>query len=306
MEVVHLDRFARVVERRFVSRPSESARHPAIAVNTRGDVLAAWETSQADIEVAVRRRGGRWRVKVINRGGIAQSPAVALTDSGAGLVAFRVGSRLRVAALSARRGWGRPTAVGPAGTSNYVPVRVAMAPTGAAAVTWEEGINAGESGESGPVTVLVARRGPHQSFSSRRTTVLHRQPSPLLNFGNSDVAVAGDGATLVGWIDESGARLAYAPAAGGFQSPVALAADDSLYRIVVALGGGRAYAAWTGAQTTGATDGPAGGDVAAPQTLLGGSSCRLQLALAADERQAVLAVPAGGNGPCQVFASRDG
>ena len=99
---------------------------------------------------------GRWRVADVSRRGPAQSPAVALDDSGAGIVAFRRGHYVRVAALSAR-GWGYPRAVGPAGPSGALTVSAAIASSGAAAVIWAQH-PATRSDPAMTSKVFVARR----------------------------------------------------------------------------------------------------------------------------------------------------
>jgi hypothetical protein len=291
MEAMHIDAAGRVVERRYITPRGTSSRHPVLAVNARGDVLAAWEMTDRDgvatVEAAWRRHGRPWRLHPVAPHEPAERPAVALDDDGAGIVAFRRERYVRVADLGPR-GWGRARAVGIAGGGLHVPVAAAMAPSGVAAVTWMQNGAAGESGPEKPAAILVARRAPHEAFSLRRTSLLDGHAMP--RFYAPSVAVAGDGSTLAGWIAESGPAVAYAPPGGRFETPVQLSGDTA-YRIAVALAGGRAYAAWTDGNATRATDGAPGAGFAAPQVVGGGTL--LQLALAADDHGAVLGFMGG-------------
>ena len=289
IELVHVDRDARVIERVLVSPRGVTARHPALAVNARGDVLAAWEaigrSGRRVIEAARRRHGGRWRVADVSRRGPAQSPAVALDDSGAGIVAFRRGRYVRVAALSAR-GWGYPRAVGPAGPSGALTVSAAIASSGAAAVIWAQH-PATRSDPAMTSKVFVARRGPGAPFTDRQTRILDLNGSP--EAAGVAVAVGDDGATLAGWVGMTSFAprvwVAYAPAGREWRLKVE-AARANARRVAVAMAGGRAYVAWSG-DALGATDGAVGGPYAGPVII--DCHTRLPLALAADEHGAVLA-----------------
>jgi hypothetical protein len=267
---------------RTISTLGHTAASPQVAVNDRGDAVAAWlrytGAGNWQVQVAVRKAGGPFGTAHTISGddGIVRGTpvAVAIGGNGDGVVAWRPGAPrksrpVRIAGVTAAGDAGSVQTLDTATTSdaygvNGAPVRVAMGANGAAAAIW---ISQGRAQFGGDVKVATRAPGA-RSFGDPERLV--DAGGPVLGW---DIGVDGAGNVTALWANydrigadvdrsiRSGAFVATGSAGGRFGTPVRVSETD---RSVTGEGGalgrtldlavadsGDAIAAWASATSYG-------------------------------------------------------
>lgn len=275
-----------------LSAAGGSSTGPRVGMSGGGGVLVVWQDAadgRSRVEAVVRNPGGTFSSPVVvsRPGDEAAAPQVAVAASGAAVVVWRrTGTGGTGIQAATRRGpsdpLSEPVDLSPAGAQAFSP-QVAIAPSGAAVVTWLrfDGAN---------TVVDAVTRGPGGAFSA---------PVQLSITGRDALAphaaIDGSGRAVVAWNRSNGANTVIQAAAGSaadFGAPVDLSAPgEDAFGAQVALdpSTGTGVVAWMrpvgDAVVVQAATRSAGGAFSAPFALSEGG---------ADATQPQVAVSAGG------------
>jgi len=202
--------FESVVRARTPAGPQTlSIRHdltatPTVAVNPRGDAIAAWtqayEGRRFTILAASRRPGGRFgRREAVGRTGrfIGARPIAGINARGDGVLLWARGDRMQVALRRRGHDFGRPESL--PGT-RPVPAGAALDAAGRAWVAW---VDRGR--------VFVAERPPGERFG--RPRVLNPDGPGA---GSASLALGADGTVAVAWGAGGAAHAAIRTPGGAF------------------------------------------------------------------------------------------
>jgi hypothetical protein len=228
-------------------------RHPALAVDARGDALLAFNTDtrkqhlslRGAIAVSYRPAHGPFAEPVVVDDAPSTAPVLALAADGTGIVAW-THSR-RVYAVSIARGkLGKVKEV--AASRGLGDAVVAAGPGGQAAIAWIRRAAGSRTSE-----VRAKSRGPGHAFAAERVLASARGPI-------SDLALAADeqGRTTAAWTEDhlgrpgavhpitTTVRAATAAPGGAFGKPrvIAPAGDRDRRSLSLAAAGGRVALAW--------------------------------------------------------------
>ena len=314
---------------------------PAVAIDSRGDVVVVWEqyTASHEIYEAVRPAGGSFGAPqlVSSAGEEVSSPSVAINEAGETTVAWlseQEGSRV-VKATTAPFGGSYPAAVGLSGAgANAIQPQVLDTASGKTIVYWGRPgasglrleVAAGDAGGTFPApdshgdgeilgeTVAapsLATDPAGEAIATWRTPsgqiAWARMPDGSDSFENASVlgnssgppwvAINERGESVIAWPSADTVKVATAPPAGGFGSPVEVAAEFAPDAAHVAIGAsGSTAVEWerTGSADLGeqGTSRPPGGSFGKPRGLYGSPTAPAEgsLAVASDSAGDLLAV----------------
>jgi hypothetical protein len=262
---------------------------PVLTVNARGDALAAWAGVNG-VCAALRLRGRDWRVVRVSRNTASAEPAVALTPSGAGAVAFVERSTVRLTALDARGRRSSPLVLGRLTIPGIASPRVALDDRGDALVTWADSLTAGGEFDFEPrpagVHAAIVRDG-----QVRSSEVLDAAAARTGQQGAPAPALAPDGQAMVAWLGATGARVARGTIAAGLTvAPGTLGERARSLAAGLAPSGATAVIAFDD-QATQATTGP----FAAPDPLQAGSP-PVRVSVAVGARRSAVGIVTYDNG----------
>jgi len=228
-------------------------RHPALAVDPRGDALLAFNTDtrkvhlslRGAIAVSFRSAHGSFAEPVVIDDEPSTAPAVALATDGTGIVAWTHSRRVYAVSIAGGR-LGKVKEI--AASRGLGDVVAAAGPRGEATVAWVR-----RAGDSRSFEVRAKRRAPGHTFAPERVLAGVRGPI-------SQVAIAADeqGRTTAAWTEDHFGRpgavhpvtttVRSATAAPGlpFGTPrvVAPARDRDRRSLSLAAAGGRVAMAW--------------------------------------------------------------
>ena len=130
----------------ILSQTGENAYEPDVAMNSGGTAIVVWRRLTSDvgswvIQSARRPAGGSWEspTTLSAEGGDAYYPRVTMDVAGNAAASWRRNDGanfvVQVASRPLGAGWGPPTTLSQSGQDAWTP-RVALSPTGDAAVTW--------------------------------------------------------------------------------------------------------------------------------------------------------------------------
>lgn len=201
------------------------ARDPAIAVDPSGVAVAAWQLPKAEATTSVqvtsysRERGWSEVSDVSPAGAHAREPQVAVTGAGTVVLVWRrdaPGPTQTVLEVVERRPdgqWDRPRTLSDP-TARATRPRLAMSPTGSAALVWEQKAD-------GRNTVMAATRTPDGLWSQAESL-----STPTSRDQEPDVAIDARGNASAVWIGETDAGAsvfaASHPDRGSWSSPTVI------------------------------------------------------------------------------------
>lgn len=221
-------------------------RSPAVAVDSRGDVLVGW-TSATGSYVRMRPAGGRWlRPRRLAGGG----GLIGMDARGRSLIVWSTGyggypGAIYAVGVDPR---GRPGRIRRLDDRGADPT-LAVASSGQAVVAWDRGGRTPMNGLA-PQTVIVSTGHLGGSLSAGR--VVSAPSSPGIGSPEPSAAIASDGSAVVAWQQREGSDLraeAVVRAPGGSfgpARPISLSAPVVRDTVAAAISaGGRPAVAWS-------------------------------------------------------------
>lgn len=178
--------------------------HPQLAITPKGEAIGVWVKEPedgygAEVEVATRKPGAKWKVKGLDPSGYGTDPEIVTEPGGRAKVIWVKGDSFEaeelVASTHSAGGWTEPVGlaaeglqVPPAGES-----KLAISGAGESIAVWSSGGSVGEE------RVVQAWTRPRGGPWSEPTKVFTAPPGPTFGAPDLQVAVAPSGEAFAVW-----------------------------------------------------------------------------------------------------------